>query len=53
MELSDGLLTVRSADYAAFTRLLASIARATGVRLYEVRPTDESLESVFAYLVQR
>jgi ABC-2 type transport system ATP-binding protein len=53
VELADGLLTVRSEDYAAFTRVLAGIARRTGVRLYEVRPTDESLESVFAYLVQR
>ena len=53
VELSDGLLTVRSADYAAFTRLLPGVARETDVRLYEVRPTDESLESVFQYLVTR
>ena len=53
VELIDDLLSVRSADYAAFTRVLPGIARKAGVRLYEVRPTDESLESVFAYLVQR
>ena len=53
VELSDGLLTVRSADYAAFTRLVAGVARDTGVTLYELRPTDESLESVFQYLVAR
>jgi ABC-2 type transport system ATP-binding protein len=53
VELADGLLTVRAADYAAFTRLVAGVARETGVSLYEVRPTDESLESVFQYLVTR
>ena len=53
VELADGLLTVRSADYAAFTRLVAGVARDTSVTLYELRPTDESLESVFQYLVAR
>jgi ABC-2 type transport system ATP-binding protein len=27
--------------------------REAGIRLYEIRPTDESLESVFSYLVER
>ena len=31
--------------------MLPRLAREHGVRLYEVTPTDESLESVFAYLV--
>ncbi len=53
VELNGDLLTVRSADYAAFTRLIAGAAREIGVTLYEVRPTDESLESVFQYLVMR
>jgi len=53
VELTDGLLTVRSSDYAAFTRLIAGLARQTDVRLYELRPTDESLESVFDELVAR
>ena len=26
---------------------------ATGVRLFEVQPTDESLSSVFSYLVEK
>ena len=52
-ELTDGRLVVRSAEYAAFTRLLPRIARAAGISLVELRPTDESLESVFAYLVRR
>ena len=53
VELSDGLLSVRTQDFAAFTRLIAPAARDAGVTLYELRPSDESLESVFSYLVQR
>ncbi|MCI0687344.1 MAG: ABC transporter ATP-binding protein [Sporichthyaceae bacterium] len=44
-------LTVSASDYGTFTRLLPKIARAEKVRLREVLPTDESLESVFSYLV--
>jgi hypothetical protein len=29
------------------------IARAEGISLFELRPTDDSLESVFSYLVRR
>jgi ABC-2 type transport system ATP-binding protein len=46
----DGL-QVRTSDYGAFCRDIAVLARDRGVRLREVLPTDESLESVFAYLV--
>jgi ABC-2 type transport system ATP-binding protein len=52
-ELSDGRLVVRSSEFAAFTRLLPQVACSTGISLLELRPTDESLESVFAYLVRR
>jgi len=52
-ELVDGLLAVRTSDYGAFTRIVAPTARAAGIRLQEVRPTDDSLESVFSYLVRR
>jgi ABC-2 type transport system ATP-binding protein len=52
-ELMDGRLSVRSQEFAAFSRLLPRVARAAGVSLFEVHPTDESLESVFAYLVRR
>ncbi len=52
-ELSDGLLTVRTSDFAAFTRLMPRIARDAAISLHEVRPTDDSLESVFRYLVRR
>ncbi len=53
VELTDGRLVVRSSDYGAVTRLLPDLARQEGVSLFEVRPTDESLERVFDYLVRR
>jgi len=53
VELANGVLEVRSSEYSAFTRQVARIAQAADVRLFELRPTDESLESVFAYLVRR
>ncbi|HYM52604.1 MAG TPA: ABC transporter ATP-binding protein [Candidatus Dormibacteraeota bacterium] len=53
VELSDGLLTVRTADFGAFSRSVAGVARRAGIRLHELLPTDESLESVFSYLVRR
>jgi ABC-2 type transport system ATP-binding protein len=46
-------LSVRASDRGSFALALAGIARAAGVTLYELRPTDESLESVFSYLVKR
>lgn len=52
-ELGDGGLTVRSSDSAAFGRSIAGVARSAGVSLFELVPTDESLESVFSYLVER
>jgi len=53
VELADGSLNVRSSDFAAFARAIPGLARAAGVSLYELVPTDESLDSVFSYLVQR
>jgi ABC-2 type transport system ATP-binding protein len=52
-ELIAGHVAIRTADYDAFTRALPSVARAAAVTLFEVRPTDDSLESVFSYLVRR
>ena len=53
VELGNGSLTVRASDFAAFAAAIPTVARAGGVSLYELLPTDESLESVFAYLVER
>ena len=52
VSLDDGLLTVRAADYGAFSQAVAGVARDAGIRLHEMLPTDESLESVFSYLVR-
>jgi ABC-2 type transport system ATP-binding protein len=53
VELSAGMMNIRTSDRGAFTRSLPRIAKATAVRIEELRPTDESLESVFSYLVNR
>jgi ABC-2 type transport system ATP-binding protein len=52
-ELRDGRLTVRVAEFRGFTTAVARVARTAEVTLHEVAPTDDSLESVFAYLVAR
>jgi ABC-2 type transport system ATP-binding protein len=52
-ELRDNRLTVRVAEFGGFTRAVARVARDASVSLFEVAPTDDSLESVFAYLVSR
>jgi ABC-2 type transport system ATP-binding protein len=51
VELLPTGLRVRASDYGEFTRALAGRTRAIGVRLYQVLPSDESLESVFSYLI--
>jgi ABC-2 type transport system ATP-binding protein len=53
VELRDGMLTVRTGDYGALTRSVAPAAQRAGVSILEMRPADESLESVFSYLVRR
>jgi ABC-2 type transport system ATP-binding protein len=53
VDLVDGRLVVSTSDYGAFTRVLPRTAREARVTLYELAPTDESLETVFAYLVGR
>jgi ABC-2 type transport system ATP-binding protein len=52
-ELEDGRLSVRVAEFRGFTANVARVARDAGVSLYEVAPSDDSLESVFAYLTSR
>jgi ABC-2 type transport system ATP-binding protein len=50
--LDDGMLVVRAADFGTFSRAVSGRARRAGISLYELLPTDESLESVFSYLVR-
>jgi len=47
------LLQVQAGNHAEFVRALPRLARARGIRLLDVAPADESLESVFSYLVDR
>ncbi len=44
-------LTVHASDYGTFTRELPRIALAERIRVRQLVPSDESLESVFSYLV--
>jgi len=53
VDLADGRLAVQASDLGAFGRIVAPIARAAGIRLHELTPTDDTLESVFSYLVRR
>jgi ABC-2 type transport system ATP-binding protein len=52
VEVTDHGLSVRAADYGTFTREIATLTRDQGIALRELLPEDESLESVFAYLVE-
>ena len=51
--LSGGVLDVQTSDVGRFAHALPRVAHSTGVRLLDVSPADESLESVFSYLVAR
>jgi ABC-2 type transport system ATP-binding protein len=53
VELTGKGIRVEATDFRRFTRLLPRLSKDAGVRLWEVSPSDESLESVFAYLVAR
>ena len=46
-----GGVDVSVSDFGAFAVRLPRVAREHGIRIQELTPTDESLESVFAYLV--
>ncbi len=46
-------LVADTSDVDAFGRAIAPLARELGVRLREVQPLDDDLESVFRYLVER
>jgi ABC-2 type transport system ATP-binding protein len=48
---SAGGVDVSVTDFGAFAVRLPQVARLHGIRINELTPTDESLESVFAYLV--
>jgi ABC-2 type transport system ATP-binding protein len=51
VEVTTQGLQVRASDYGTFCREVAVLARRHDIRLLELLPSDESLESVFAYLL--
>ncbi|MEU3445784.1 ABC transporter ATP-binding protein [Streptomyces thermolilacinus] len=51
VDVREGLLRVQAVDFGRFTELLPRVAREHSIRLLTVSPSDESLESVFSYLV--
>jgi ABC-2 type transport system ATP-binding protein len=53
VELTADGLSVQTAHLSAFRRVITGASRGAGVRLTEVVSADESLESVFDYLVRR
>ena len=52
-ELYNGVLAVRTSDFGDFTRTVPRVAQREGITLFELLPSDDSLESVFSYLVRR
>ena len=48
---SEGGIELEASDFGRFSEILPRVAREHDIRLLEVTPTDESLESVFSYLV--
>jgi ABC-2 type transport system ATP-binding protein len=51
VDRAEGALRIQAVDFTRFTTLLPRVAREHGIRLLAVSPSDESLESVFSYLV--
>jgi ABC-2 type transport system ATP-binding protein len=51
--LGDGRLLAETGDVRAFSLLVPVVAQREAIRLLEVQPVDESLTSVFSYLVGR
>ena len=46
-------IVVGTGEVRAFYRLVPQLAQESGVRLLEIQPTDDSLTSVFSYLVEQ
>ena len=52
LDLENGVLIARTKDFGRFTLELPRAARRADIDLTELDPLDESLESVFSYLVE-
>lgn len=53
ISLADGAIDVQTGNIGEFQSVVARLAQQVGSRLYRVEPLDDSLESVFTYVVQR
>ena len=53
VRLEDGAIEVTTRDLAGLQNAAFTLAQETGSRLYRLEPMDDSLESVFSYVVQR
>ncbi|MFJ2030378.1 ABC transporter ATP-binding protein [Streptosporangium sp. NPDC087985] len=53
VSLTEADLEVRAVDFRRFTWLLPRVARDADVRIWQISPADEDLESVFSYLINR
>ena len=51
IDLAEDALRIQAVDFYRFTELVPRVAKEAGIRLLTVSPADESLESVFSYLV--
>jgi ABC-2 type transport system ATP-binding protein len=52
LRIDDQTIEVSTSDAGALAMALPGVARNAGIRLRQVLPADESLESVFRYLVE-
>ena len=52
VHVEDGQLRIEASDAGGLARLLPQIALDSGITISKVEPLDESLESVFRYLVE-
>ena len=52
VSLEDGAIDVLTKNISEFQAAVARLAQENGSRLYRVEPLDDSLESVFSYVVQ-
>nr|WP_042403440.1 ABC transporter ATP-binding protein [Streptacidiphilus carbonis] len=51
LDWTEKALRIQAIDFYRFTELVPRVAKEAGIRLHTVSPADESLESVFSYLV--
>lgn len=50
---TDGRLFAETGDVRTFYSIVPRLAQEQSIRLYEIQAADESLESVFSYLIER